>query len=127
MKDLHNPYEVARRKPLTAKQKLKMFLDARGICCICGQKIDAVKDAWDEHENPLWRGGSNEMSNRGPAHIKCARQKTSREAKEKAKGERIAEKAMGARTAKFRPMPFGRKSALKKKMNGAVVCRWEDQ
>jgi 5-methylcytosine-specific restriction endonuclease McrA len=124
MKDLHNPYEVARRKPLTAKQKLKMFLAHQGVCCICGGKIDATRERWiDEHIDPLWRGGSNDLSNRAPAHEKCARRKTAKEATDKAKGERIAEKAMGARTAKTRPMPCGRGSPWKKKMSGEVVPR----
>lgn len=103
---LHNPYHVTPRKPLTPKQKLKMFIEHGGMCCICGCKINGVHEAWDEHVDPLWRGGTNDADNRRPAHEKCARVKTSKEAGEKAKGERIAEKHYGAkRASSFRKPP----------------------
>lgn len=118
----HNPYAVEPRKHLTAKQKLQMFVEAGGICCVCGCKIDGVKEAWDEHVNPLWLNGDNSAPNRAPAHAKCARSKTSEEAEVRAKIRNTAEKHFGAKTSS-QPMPCGRKSRFKKKMNGQVVER----
>jgi hypothetical protein len=113
----HDPYEVEPRKPLTPKQKIEMFVRHGGICCICGTKIDSVKDAWDEHQNPLWLNGDNNAENRAPAHAKCARVKTSGEAKERAKVRRIAERHFGARKTK-KP-----KSKWKRMPDGRVVLR----
>jgi hypothetical protein len=96
----HNPYAVEIRKPLTAKQKLQMFVEAGGICCVCGFKIDGVKEAWDEHINPLWLNGDNSAPNRAPAHEKCARAKTSGEAEVRAKIRNTAEKHFGAKKPK---------------------------
>ncbi len=118
----HDPYRVEPRKPLTPKQRLKLFLEHEGVCCICHNKIRTNEPWIDEHRQPLWLDGTNDWSNRAPAHMECARQKTAREAKDRAKGRRIAEKHLGAHKSK-RPMPFGRGSRLKKKMNGEVVER----
>lgn len=64
------------RKPLTPTQRLKLFEDHKGICCLCERKIQAG-EAWiDEHKIALGLGGSNDLSNRGPAHEACADAKT---------------------------------------------------
>ena len=117
----HNPYYVEPRKPLTPKQKLEMFIRYGGICCICGGKIDGVREAWDEHVNPLWLSGDNSAENRAPAHDKCARRKSAKEASDRAKGRRVAEKHFGAHRPKGRPLPGSRKSGWKHRMDGT----WE--
>jgi 5-methylcytosine-specific restriction protein A len=119
---MHDPYSVHPRKNLSSKQRLQMFVDAKGICCVCGGKIDGVRDAWIEHINPLWLNGDNSAPNMQPAHIKCAKAKTAGEATDRAKGKRIAEKHYGARKS-ARPMPGSRASGWRKKMNGEVIKR----
>ena len=119
----HDPYSVTPRKPLTDAQRLQMFIRHQGICCLCGLKIDGVKQMWDEHINPLWLSGDNEAENRAPAHVKCAREKTKLEATERAKGRDVAEYHFGAKRPKTRPMPCGRRSKHKRKMNGKTVER----
>lgn len=119
----HNPYYVEPRKPLTSKQRLEMFIRHNGICCICGFKIDGVREMWDEHINPLWLAGDNSAENRAPAHVRCARQKTASEATDRAKIRSSAEKHFGAYRPKGRPMPGSRRSGLKRKMDGTVVRR----
>lgn len=117
----HDPYHVTPRKPLTPAQKLKMYLAHNGICCLCGNKIDGVKEAWDEHIDPLWLNGTNDMGNRKPAHAKCARLKTAAEAKDRAKDRSVSAKHFGAK--KPSTMAGSRQSKWKKKMNGEVVRR----
>jgi len=119
----HDPYHVTSRKPLTAKQKLKMFVEHNGICCVCGGKIDGVKQAWDEHVDPLWRDGTNDMQNRRPVHVACARQKSADETKDRAKGQRIAEKHFGAKEKRGPAMPGTKRSGWKRKINGETVRR----
>lgn len=119
----HDPYAVTPRKRLTNKQRMELFLRHKGICCLCGLKIDGVREMWDEHINPLWLNGDNSAENRGPAHVKCARAKTAEEATERADGRAVAEQHFGAKRAKTKPMPCGRRSKFKKKMNGEVVER----
>ena len=62
------------RKPMTPTQRLKLFEDERGLCCICGLKI--VGKFIDEHKRALGLAGGNERDNRGVAHPKCAEAKT---------------------------------------------------
>lgn len=119
---MHDPYRVTPRKPLTDKQRLEMFIRHEGRCCICGGKIDGVHEMWDEHVNPLWLNGDNSAENRAPAHVKCARAKTSDEATERAKGRDVAERHFGAKQSP-RPMPFGRRSRYKKKIDGTIIER----
>lgn len=120
----HDPYRVEKRKPLTDKQRLQLFIEHDGMCCICGGKIK-VGEAWiDEHIRPLWLDGTNEIeTNRAPAHIKCASKKTHEdEAPQRAKVRRVAQKHFGARRSKT-PMPGSKASGWKKKMNGTVERR----
>lgn len=113
------------RKPLTPRQRLAMWERHGGKCCVCGEKIDAVRDGGfvDEHIIPLALGGSNEDSNRGPAHKACARDKTSNDLTSIAKAKRVKARHLGIRTTSKSPLPGGRDSKWKRKMDGTVVPR----
>jgi 5-methylcytosine-specific restriction enzyme A len=65
------------RKRLTPTERLKLFERESGLCCICGLKIRG--SFIDEHRLALGLGGSNDPSNRGIAHPKCAEIKTHNE------------------------------------------------
>lgn len=118
----HNPYSIHSRRSLTSKQLLQLFIAEDGICCVCSAKIDGVKQAWDEHIDPLWLNGTNARENRGVAHVRCARVKSAAETRDRSKIRSTAEKHFGAHRSS-RPMPCGRRSRLKKKMDGTVVRR----
>ena len=123
----HNPYAVTARKPLTPKQRLKLLLDNKGKCCICGLQIAGYREQWDdydlstvpfvdEHIRPLSMDGTNDWDNRAPAHVRCARAKSSKEATDRAKVRKIAERHFGAKRSKP-------KSKFRRKFNGEVVPR----
>ena len=133
MKSPHNPYEVNPRKALSNKRRVELLVANNGLCCICGGKI-TVATAWDdfdlsavpfvdEHINPLWLSGSNDFNNRGPAHVKCARDKTAKEATDRAKVRRMAERHLGAKRPKGPPMPGSKRSKWKKHLDGSVSRR----
>jgi 5-methylcytosine-specific restriction endonuclease McrA len=137
MDETHNPYRVEPRKQLTAKQRLQLLIENGGKCCICGHPIFGFRERWDdyelekipfvdEHISPLWLNGTNEFSNRGPAHEACAREKTSKEATERSSGRKAAEFHFGAKRPK-KIMPGSRRHHLKKKLDGRVVLRSEDE
>jgi 5-methylcytosine-specific restriction enzyme A len=88
---------MTKRKPLTRLQRVKLFDDHKGTCCICHFKINAAfGDVWIvEHIKPLWLGGEDNERNMGPAHEKCARDKTSAEAPVKAKSDRVRANYLG--------------------------------
>jgi len=106
------------RKPLTPRQRLALFEAHKGLCCICGLPIDYAKGFVDEHIRPLGLAGSNDLDNRGPAHIHCAAVKTEGDLAAIAKAKRVKAKAIGARPAPKRPMrSAGFPASAKRKAN----------
>jgi 5-methylcytosine-specific restriction protein A len=103
------------RKPLTAKQRVQLFFERKGECCICHGNI-SVKDKWiDEHIIPLAMGGTNDWSNRGCAHVACAKDKTKKDVGDIAKAKRIEARHIGAKQpkAKIPAAPFFKASKPK--------------
>jgi hypothetical protein len=116
-------YTHATRKRFSAKERLGIGERDKWECCLCHGRIDPVRDAWIlEHKVALASGGDNEPENIGPAHQKCAINKTREDLARIAKGKRIAEKHYGARKTK-RPMAGSRGSRFKKHMDGRVTER----
>lgn len=110
------------RKSISTKKRVLVFQTHNGICHICGGKI-GVGEAWElEHVIPLAMGGEDEESNWRPAHIKCHKAKTKTDVASVAKAKRREAHHLGAKKSKS-PLPFGRGSKLKRKMDGTVVER----
>lgn len=131
MSKLPDPYSVTPRKRLSNKERLQMFIEHDGICCICQSKIDGIRERWiDEHELALWLGSLsdedrerfNAPSNRGPAHERCATLKTAREATDRARGRKASERLFGAKRPK-KIMPGSRRSPWKQKASGEWIRR----
>ena len=119
---------MIKRKPLTRLQRIKIFDRVDGRCCICRRPIQASRgDKWIvEHVIPLWLGGLDDESNMGPAHERCALDKTAGEAPVKAKGDRARANYLGIRKpARGRPLAGTRASGIRRRMNGNVE-RWPD-
>lgn len=117
------PVLPTKRKPLTRRQRVKMHDEHGGICVVCLQPIPSGERFIDEHIIPLEIGGSNDASNRGPAHIQCAKIKTKRDQKLIAKSYRVRAKHLGIRKRSGRQLPGGKQSPFKFKIGGGVVDR----
>ena len=114
---------TTRRSKLTSRQRLSIWERARGICVLCDQAIDGVRERWIiEHIRALELGGSDEPDNMGPAHETCGRSKTRDDHRSAAKAKRQKIHHLGAAHAK-RPMPCGRRSRWKKRLDGTIVPR----
>lgn len=111
-----------KRRRLTADER-KLLLKGSGFRChICGGQIH-VGQAWEvEHVIPLAMGGEDGGDNLKPAHVKCHRTKSDQDAADIARAKRRESRHLGARQSS-RPLPGGRKSNLRKKLNGQVVER----
>ena len=120
------------RLSTTAREKLydaeaaKAAAAGRGhlpICNICDCPIDGVKQDWDESHDPAkprWLGG--EIT--GIAHRKCNRLHNNRhDTPLFHKTRRQRQGFIGAKVARTRPLPGGRKDVLKKQMDGTVIDR----
>lgn len=122
MGDLPDVYKPTKRRSMTAKRRLKLFLEHKAVCCLCQGKIDGAREKWIvEHLTPLADGGLDEDDNCRPAHEKCAKKKTSGEATTRSRHRKAAQTHFGAKEKKG--FTTNRAGKFKRKMDGTVVCR----
>lgn len=113
------------RRPISTRERVDIFTRANGICHICGETIDGTRDRWEvEHVIALEMGGDEAKGspNLQPAHVGCHKVKTAVDAWAIAKAKRREARHIGANTTRS-PLPCGRGSKWKKKINGAVERR----
>ena len=110
------------RRRISTRERVDIFQRNGGVCHLCAGRI-SVGEAWDvEHVIPLAQGGDDDGDNLKPAHRKCHAAKSKADATNTARAKRREARHIGARESS-NPLPFGRKSRLKKKLNGQVVER----
>lgn len=116
------------RKRRTGEQR-EAICKARGwLCHICGLPVNPVRDRWElDHVIALAAGGTDDDGNLAPAHAKCHLDKTVKDVERIAKGKRVRAKHLGTKAPPARPMPGSRRSKWKKKVDGTVVLRSEDE
>lgn len=114
-----------KRVKITAKRRADIFLMRGGSCHLCNMKVVPGED-WDvSHDIPLEAGGKDDESNWFVAHRKCHRVHTSTvDMPLIAKVKRVHQRHVGAKQSKT-PLPGGRHSKWKKRMDGTVVRRGE--
>lgn len=114
---------MEKRVRITRKMRALIFEKDHGICHLCKLRVDAGQEWEVSHEIPLENGGKDDISNWFVAHYKCHRVHTAKvDIPAIAKTKRIRDKHTGASMSKA-PMPFGRKSEWKRKMDGTIVRR----
>lgn len=114
------------RKHISRTERTRLFALHGGICHICNGKIHGERgEAWDvSHVIPLGLGGDDDDVNRMLAHRKCHRVRTSeQDIPWIAKAKRIRAAHEGAKAPSRNPLPGGRRSRWRKKLNGEVVPR----
>jgi 5-methylcytosine-specific restriction enzyme A len=119
---MNAPVLPTKRKPLTQRQRVKMHDEHGSICVVCLMPIPKGGRFIDEHIVPLAIGGSNDPSNRGPAHVQCAKVKTQRDQKIIAKSYRVRAKHLGIKKKK-KSWGYGKNDSKKMKMDRTIVDR----
>ena len=116
-----------KRKSISKKKRIEIFLAHGGICWICKLKIGADEPFDIDHQiaRELMGEGADEDYNLAPAHKPCHKAKTKVDVKAIAKSNRIR-RAIDPETRKKSKKPIvsrGFDKTRKKKMDGSVVSR----
>ena len=100
---------TTRRKPMGQMRRLRIWEAHKGICVLCGLKIDGVREEWIvEHVRALVLGGDDTDENCGPAHEDCRRVKDKVDVSSGAKAKRMKAKHLGIKKpGGFRKPPPG--------------------
>ena len=113
-----------RGSEFSPRTKLNEWRAAGGCCRDCGRKLYAADRKEFDHDKPVWDHGTNDQSNCRLRCGWCHDEKTHRvEAPQRAERDRHQKRAAGAKAPSRNPLPGGRKSGWKKKINGEVVRR----
>lgn len=84
------------RGPMGQMRRLRIWEAHKGVCILCGAKIDGVREKWIvEHVRALVLGGADDDSNCAPAHEDCRRVKDKADVKSAAKAKRMKAKHLG--------------------------------
>lgn len=84
---------TTRRKPMSQMRRLRIWEAHKGVCVLCGLKIDGVREPWIvEHVRALVLGGADSDENCAPAHENCRRAKDKVDVAAGAKAKRIKAK-----------------------------------
>lgn len=112
------------RRSMSTTRRLRIFEAAKGVCHICGGKIDGTREAWDaDHVIALEISGDDTDDNLRPAHKACHRAKTSaQDVPQIAKAKRVRAKHLGAKKAKA-TLPGSKSSKWKRCIDGTLVRR----
>lgn len=115
---------MSKRKHISTKARLEFFRERRGMCALCGGRINGTREAWDiEHTIPLSLGGDDEPPNWTVVHRKCHAAKTRHDARNLAEARHREARHIGAKAPSRHPLPGGRNSRWQKKITGEVVPR----
>lgn len=84
------------RKAMSPTRRLRIWEAHKGHCCICGGKIDAVREKWIvEHWRALGLAGEDKDENCAPAHETCAAVKTKDDVARISKAKAVKAKHIG--------------------------------
>lgn len=110
------------RQEFTRKIKAQAFQRANGRCEICTARLVPGKFRYD-HILPDALGGQPTLENCKVQCIACDAPKTANDIRSIRKADRVRDRHTGAMPESRTPLPYGRNSRWKKKLNGGVVPR----
>lgn len=109
------------RSEFSDKTKLQAYKLSCGKCKLCKGHLYVGKFHYD-HRVPDAQGGDNSLDNCDVLCVNCHDKKTRVDNSATAKCKRVERKHLGIKTT-TKPMPCGRNSKFKRKMNGQIVPR----
>jgi 5-methylcytosine-specific restriction endonuclease McrA len=113
---------MSRAHNFKRKDRAKIALRANGRCEKCGAKLK-VGEGDADHILPVELGGESVIENGQWLCTPCHKSKTADDIRRMRKAERQRDRHIGAMPESRSPLPFGRNSPLKRKLNGTIVER----
>lgn len=111
------------RREFPVKVKMQAAVRANGKCERCGVKIPAGGFHFDHHD-PDGLGGEPTLANCRVLCIPCHKDKTREDNARMTKADNQRKRvALGIKPTSKTPLPFGRNSAFKRKLDGTIVKR----
>lgn len=110
------------RKEFSRKTRAQAFERCGGLCEKCQAKLKVGEPEYD-HILPAELGGEADLANCQVLCKACHREKTTKDVRGIRKADRVRDKHTNAVKPSSRPLPGGKKSKWKRKMNGEVVRR----
>ena len=114
---------TVKRGRLSPRIKLSIWEREHGKCMICQVKLMPGKFIF-EHVRALELGGEDKEENIRLTCLGCAKEKTKKDHSMAAKAKRQKSKHLGLKQSQT-PLPAGKTSKWKRKLNGQVVLREE--
>jgi 5-methylcytosine-specific restriction endonuclease McrA len=112
---------TTKRGSLSVRRKLTIWEREKGFCMLCGIKLITGGFIY-EHVRALELGGTDTDDNIRLTCKPCATEKTKVDHSTAAKAKRQKVVSLGLKQSK-NPLPFGKGSKFKKKMDGTIVRR----
>ena len=112
---------TTKRGNLSTRRKLAIWEREHGKCMICSIKLTTGQFIF-EHVRPLELGGSDTDDNIRLTCKPCAMEKTKVDHSTAAKAKRKKSASLGLKESKS-PLPFGKGSPWKRKLDGTIVKR----
>ena len=113
-----------KRRRLTALKRFELLKREDYRCHLCKGLIYPGQ-AWDvSHEIPIELNGADDDTNRRAAHRKCHKKHTAEvDIPAIAKAKRVRAAHYGGTAVSATPLPCGKASPFKRKMNGTIIIR----
>lgn len=110
------------RRFISTRERVRLFQRAGGCCQLCGMKIAAGAGFDVDHITPLELGGADDTPNFQVVCRPCHRAKSVRDIKDIRRAQRREARQIGAKVSR-NPLPCGKRSPWRKKLDGSVVRR----
>lgn len=113
---------TTRRGRLTSRDRREIWEREAGHCMVCHCKLQTGRFIF-EHVRALELGGEDRPDNIRLTCLACARAKTRDDHIRAGHAKRQKIAALGLKAPSRTPLPFGKRSPLKRKIDGTIVRR----
>jgi len=113
---------MTRLHNFSRKQRAEIALRAGGCCEKCSARLK-VGEGDADHILPVELGGESVIENGQWLCRVCHKGKTANDVRMIRKSDRLRDHHSGAMPRSRTPMPFGKSSSLKRKLDGSIVRR----